>query len=255
MTSSSTPDPIGTPVLSIRGLTAGYGDVVVLRDVDLDVAGGERVGILGPNGAGKSTLLRCIAGLHAPSSGSIRVEGRPAVEACGAIAYLAQRPAIDGDYPVQVRDVVAFGRYPHRGPVGRLRRDDRDAVTLAMDRLGLTERARSRFSELSGGLQQRVLLARALAQQAPLIVLDEVYAGVDLATTGVIDDELARLASEGRAILVVHHGSTELRERYDRLILIRGRVVADGPPDEVLRQDVLDRAYGEGLAPLSGAAG
>lgn len=232
------------PVLSVKGLTVAYRDRVAIRDVDFDLAKGERLGIVGPNGAGKTTLIRCLAGLLRPSSGSITV-GAGIRDPRRSIAYLAQRPSIEGDYPAQVRDIVAFGRFSHRGAVRRLTPEDRRAVAEAIDRLGLTVRSKARFSELSGGLQQRVLLAKALAQEAPILLLDEVHAGLDLATIQALEDELSRLCAEGKTVIVVQHGLSGLLEHYDRLLLLRGRVVADGPPRTVLRPETLAVAFGE----------
>lgn len=249
--SAPLPPPV-TPALRIRGLVAHYRGVMALDDITLEVAPGERIAIIGPNGAGKSTLLRCIVGLLRPSAGSIEIAGRRITRMRGEVAYLSQRSGVDGDYPAQVRDVVGLGRYPHLGPIRRPGPVDRQVIEEAIARVGLEHRATARLSELSGGLQQRTFLARVLAQQAPLVLLDELHAGLDIASVDVIDRELARLAAEGTAIMVVHHGLAGLVQRYDRLLVLRGGVVAFGPPDEILRPDILDAAYGQGAVLLGG---
>ena len=250
--SGGPPHASETPALRVMGLSAHYRGNVALEDVSFTVAAGERIGIIGPNGGGKSTLLRCIIGLLRPSTGCIEISGRRITRMRGEVAYLAQRSAVDGDFPAQVRDIVALGRYPQLGPMRRLRQVDRDVIAEAIARVGLEDRATTRLSELSGGLQQRAFLARALAQEAPLILLDELHAGLDVASVEVIDRELARLAGEGTAIMVVHHGLAGLVHRYDRLLVLRGGIVAFGPPDDVLCPQVLDAAYGEGAVLLGG---
>lgn len=237
--------------LQVRGLAARYRDRPALEGIDLDVDPGERIGVIGPNGAGKSTLLKCVVGLVRPTRGRIEVEGRPAARARGRVAYLPQRAQIDWEHPARARDVVAMGRYPHRGPVGRLRREDHEAVDAALARVGLSDLARVRIAELSGGQQQRTFLARALAQQATVLLLDEPYAGLDAATTGIIDRELGRAAAGGTAVLVVNHDLAGLHARYERLVVLNRRVVAEGAPADVLRPEVLDAAYGRGAVVLA----
>ena len=233
--------------LRVTGLHARYRDRVALDGVDLELRAGQRLGVIGPNGAGKSTLLKAVVGLVRPERGTIEVEGRPAHRRRGRVAYLAQRAPVDLEHPAQVRDVVAMGRYPTRGPIGRLRRDDHEQVHAAIERVGLLEHARTRIGELSGGQQQRALLARALAQQAPVLLLDEPYAGLDAVTCDVIDRELARAAADGAAVMVVNHDLVGLRERYERLLVLARHVVAEGPASRVLTRQVLSRAYGPGL--------
>ena len=255
----STPDSATTstdvPRLRIRDLHAGYRDRTALTGVDLDVRAGERVGIVGPNGAGKSTLLTCVVGLVRARRGHIEVEGRPAARARGRVAYLPQRAQIDWEHPAQVRDVVAMGRYPHRGAIGRLRRDDHAAIEAALARVGLAELAKVRIAELSGGQQQRTFLARAFAQSAAVLLLDEPYAGLDAATTAIIDRELASAAATGTGVVVVNHDLAGLARRYDRLLVLNRATVAEGPPATVLRREVLDAAYGRGAVVLADGPG
>lgn len=239
------------PALAVRGVHAGYRERVALSAIELEVAAGERIGVIGPNGAGKSTLLKAIVGLVRLRRGSVEVGGVRSGRTRGRVAYLPQRAQIDWDHPAQVRDVVAMGRYPHRGPVGRLRREDHEAVAEALRRVGLEEMAKVRIAELSGGQQQRVFLARAFAQEASVLLLDEPYAGLDAATATVTDRELASAAGAGAAVVVVNHDLAALRRRYERLLVLNRWVVATGPPDEVLTADVLDAAYGRGAVVLA----
>jgi ABC-type Mn2+/Zn2+ transport system ATPase subunit len=234
-------------VLRVADVHARYRERVALEGVSFEHPGGQRLGVIGPNGAGKSTLLKAAVGLVRPQRGTIEVVGDPGSAGRGRIAYLSQRPQVDLEHPAQVRDVVAMGRYPIRGPLGRLRGEDHERVHEAIERVGLREHARTRIGELSGGQQQRAFLARALAQQAPVLLLDEPYAGLDAATCGVIDRELARAAREGAAVVVVNHDLVALRERYEQLLLLDRRVIAHGPPDGVLTEAALTEAYGPGI--------
>jgi ABC-type Mn2+/Zn2+ transport system ATPase subunit len=147
--------------LRVRGLTVPYQRQVVLRGVDLDAAAGSVTGVVGPNGAGKSTLLKACVGLVPADRGIVRVGAEPARQVRHRIAYLPQRSEVDWDYPAQVRDVVAMGRYPHRRRLRRLSRADREAVRSALVRVGLSSFASKPIGELSGGQQQRVFFARA----------------------------------------------------------------------------------------------
>jgi ABC-type Mn2+/Zn2+ transport system ATPase subunit len=231
-------------VLRVTGVHVRYRERIALEDVSFEHPGGQRLGVIGPNGAGKSTLLKATVGLVRPQRGTVEVVGDPSAGGRGRIAYLPQRAQVDLEHPAQVRDVVAMGRYPVRGPIGRLRREDHERVRAAIERVGLAEHARTRIGELSGGQQQRAFLARAFAQQAPVLLLDEPYAGLDATTCGVIDRELARAAGEGVAVVVVNHDLVALEERYEQLLLLDRRVVAHGSPAEVLTEEALTRAYG-----------
>ena len=191
--------------LEVRGLTVGYRRRLAVADADLSVAAGDRVGVIGPNGAGKTTLLQAIVGAVRAQAGEVHIDGRPARLARRLVGYLPQRAEVDWQHPAQVRDVVAMGRYPHRGPIGRLRADDRAAIADALARVELTDLAERRVAELSGGQRQRTGLARVLAQQAPVLLLDEPYAGLDAATTTIIERTLRDAADAGTAVLVVDH--------------------------------------------------
>lgn len=238
------------PVLEVQELTVQYRRVTALHGVDLSVEPGERVGIIGPNGAGKSTLLRAVVGLVRASHGHVRIDGRATARARREVGYLPQRQDVDWDHPAQVRDVVAMGRYPHRGAIGRLTADDHGEIAQALDRVGLRDLARRRIRDLSGGQQQRMALGRVLAQQARVLLLDEPYAGLDEASIYIMDRQLAAEAADGAAVVVVNHGLSDLAGRYDRILVLAGSVIAFGPPDHVLTREVLDRAYGLGAVPF-----
>jgi len=218
-----------------------------LDAISLCIAQGERVALLGPNGAGKSTLLKLIAGLlRPPDPAMLMVYGSP-VDACHPhTAYLAQRAEVDWRFPVTVRDVVMMGRYAHMGWLGRPSAKDNTRVDDALEMVGLSAFARERIGDLSGGQQQRAFLARALAQNARLLLLDEPLASLDAPSQQEIIRLTKTLQDKGKTIIMSTHdlGSVIGGDVADRVILLNHHVVADGAPDEVMRPDVLRRAFG-----------
>jgi ABC-type Mn2+/Zn2+ transport system ATPase subunit len=230
--------------LEVAGVTASYDRVPVLRAVTFGVGPGELLGVVGPNGAGKSTLLKVAVGLMVADAGRVTVDGGPIAEVLRYVAYLPQRALVDWDYPAVVRDVVAMGRAPHLGRLRRPGRADRALVQAAIDRLGLTDLADRPIGELSGGQRQRAFLARALAQEARIMLFDEPFAGIDAVTERMLWDELSDLRDAGATIVVVNHDLRGVMDRCDRLLLLAGRVVALGRPAEAGSPDNLLEAYG-----------
>lgn len=220
--------PVGASALEARDLTVSYpgASVPALRDVSLQVPIGARVALVGPNGAGKSTLLKAAAGLLPVRAGTLRLHGLP-VGACRAqVAYLPQRGEIEWRFPVSVRGMVMSGRYVHLGWLRRPRRQDHEAVNEALERLDLTPLAERQIGRLSGGQQQRTLLARALAQEADLLLLDEPLNAVDAATRAVIAAVLDDLRQRGVTVIVATHQIAPLRAGCDEVIVLQeGRVV------------------------------
>ncbi|GAB2673484.1 anchored repeat-type ABC transporter ATP-binding subunit [Kribbella swartbergensis] len=230
--------------LHVAGLAVELAGRPVLHDVDLTVAQSEQVGLIGPNGAGKTTLLRSLLGLLPIRSGSITIDGRTPAEARGTIGYVPQRHEFVWDYPVQVRTAVMTGR-THR--IGSLRRPgaaDRTAVQEALERVDLTGLATRPIGELSGGQRQRVLVARALALQPRLLLLDEPFTGLDVPTQEILTRLFRSLTSEGTAILMTTHDLPAAADTCHRLCLLNGTVVADGSPDELRDPAVWLRAFG-----------
>lgn len=205
----------------------------VLDEVDLAVEPGEFVAIAGPNGGGKTTLLRIMLGLEQPRTGSVRLFGEPParVRRRGRIGYLAQRAQLGIESPVTVREVVAAGRVPRRGVLGPPRAADRSVVERTIARVGLADRAGAAISTLSGGQQQRAFIAKALAADPQLLVLDEPTAGVDVDAQESLASLLDRLHRElGVTILFVSHEFGAVERYVQRLVLVRGGVVFDGDP-------------------------
>lgn len=221
-------------------------DAPVLSDVDLSLPGGELVVVLGPNGGGKTTLFKALVGELKPVAGTLEVDGR--------IAYLPQYDGSRLDFPVSVIDVVAMGTLGERQPWRRGGRAVRDRAIAALERVGLADRSRDAYGELSGGQRRRVLLARTIVQQAEVIALDEPLAGVDPGSAEVIRGTLESLRDEGRLVLVASHDVDHARAA-DRALCINGRVIADGDPGSVLTDDALRETYAADLTIVTSADG
>jgi zinc transport system ATP-binding protein len=208
----------------------------VLRDVDLAVEPHEFVGIAGPNGGGKTTLLRLILGLERPHSGTVRLLGEPPdrLTKRSRIAYLAQRAQLGIEAPATVGEVVTAGRTIARGAFRPLRAADREIVAEAIERVGLAPLAGRPLSRLSGGQQQRAFIAKALAGEPEVLVLDEPTAGVDVEAQAALAELLERLRNDlGTTILYVSHEFGAVEAYVDRLVLVSGRILFDGPPAEL----------------------
>jgi zinc transport system ATP-binding protein len=209
---------------------------LVLTDVTLGVSPGEFVAIAGPNGGGKTTLLRIALGLERPTSGRALLYGEPAASFSRRylLGYLPQRAQLGVEAPATVREVVAAGRVAASRLVGPMRRRDRELVDEAIDRVGLSARADAPVRTLSGGLQQRAFIAKALAGEPSLLALDEPTTGVDAASQDALGELLAHLHSElGVTILYVSHEFGAVERHVQRLVLVRGGIVFDGPPSEL----------------------
>lgn len=233
-------------VVDIDDVTFGYGARPVVEDVTLSVEDGEFFGLVGPNGSGKSTLLSLVLGLHRPDSGAVRLFGEPA-HAFGSgerIGYVAQNAAQSPDgMPVTVREVVTMGRYPRAG-FGRLDGDDRAAVDRAMETVGVDGLAARKIGGLSGGQRQRAYIARALAGDADLLVLDEPAVGVDAESRAAFYDLLADLNDDGMTIVLVEHDIGVVTTRATSIACINCSLQYHGDPDGFVESDALSRAYG-----------
>jgi manganese/iron transport system ATP-binding protein len=234
----------GGPALRFAGAAVGYRGRAVLTDLDLDLAGGRTLALVGPNGAGKSTLIKSVLGLSEVVGGTLTVLGRPVARARGLAAYVPQVDSLDADFPVSAADVVLMGRYRRIGwwrPTGRA---DRRAALAALDRVGLAGRARTRFGLLSGGQRQRVLVARAIAAESRLLLLDEPLNGVDVTSQEAILRVLGELTAAGAALVVSTHDLGLAGRIADQVCLLNGRQWAAGRPADVLTGELLRRAYG-----------
>jgi len=233
--------------LTVRAITVEARHGFILNRVSLDLAPGELVGLIGPNGAGKSTLLRAIVGAVRIQAGDVRLEGRPIddIPASGrarAMAYLPQERHVEWHLPS--RAVVMLGRFPHRRSFGRPSPECEAAVDRALDLVEADSFASRSAAVLSGGERTRVLLARALAVEAPLLLVDEPIAGLDPYHQLHVMEILKNAAAEGAGVLAVLHDLTLAARFMDRLILLhQGEVVDSGTPDDVLTEENLERVY------------
>jgi zinc transport system ATP-binding protein len=223
------------------GVRFSYDADPVLRDVSLDVRRGEFVALVGPNGSGKSTLLRLLLGSLKPDAGRIELFDQPPARLRDRwrIGYVPQRTPIASEAPATVAEIVATGRLSRHGWWRRLAPADRDAVGHALESVGLERLARRPINELSGGQQQRAFIARAFASNPELLVLDEPIAGVDAESQRRFRDSLTHLIREHHAgVLLVSHELTAVADEVDRVVVLKGTVLFDGPPSELMRGGV-----------------
>ncbi|XAL99130.1 metal ABC transporter ATP-binding protein [Phycisphaeraceae bacterium D3-23] len=245
------PDLTQTPVVQAEGLTVAYDARPVLRSVSFSVMPGEMVGVIGPNGAGKSTLLKCMLGLIDADYGRVRLFGDSVRSQRGRVAYVPQTESVDWDFPVTVFDVVMMGR-ALSGPLGWPRKGDKQSAARALEQVGMAKFAKRHIRQLSGGQQRRVFLARALCQEAELLLLDEPFAGVDAASEQAIFTLIDDIRDLGKTVMVVNHDLSIL-ERFDRVLMLNQRVIALGPPGETVNDDNLRATYGGRLSLLDQA--
>ncbi|MFQ5517473.1 MAG: metal ABC transporter ATP-binding protein [Acidimicrobiia bacterium] len=237
-----------TPAVKATNVELRYGSTVAVASSSFDIPAGRITVLIGPNGSGKSTLLNGIAGLMRTSSGSLQVA---AALAEPAPAYVLQTTKVNEALPVTVREVVTMGRYTATGPHGRLRDSDRRAVQRAMARMGITGLAGSQLHELSGGQRQRVFVAQGLAQEHPMLLLDEPLTGLDLPSALAIDEVIHDERNRATTVVMSTHDLAEAMAA-DHVILLSKRVVAWGPPEAALTATNLTAAYGASLLHLEG---
>lgn len=223
-------------VLRVEAASVVLGGRLALEDASLTVEAGELVGLIGPNGAGKTTLLRAALGLVPLVSGAVSVASRP--------GYVPQRHEFAWDFPIDVAGAVLTGRTKTIGWLRRPRQTDREAAERALELTGLTGLARRPIGELSGGQRQRVLVARALAAEPRLLLLDEPFTGVDVPTQELLNQLFRQLAAEGRALLMTTHDLAAAARTCDRVVLINRTVVAEGGPELLTEPDRMLRAFG-----------
>lgn len=243
-----------TPAVSVENVTVRYGDVLALDHASLHVESGRVCGLVGMNGAGKSTLLKSLMGMVRLDGGRVLVDGGPPARArkAGVIAYVPQHEDVDWAFPLNVHDVVMMGRYGHQGLTRRPRGADKDAVHHALERVELTNLSRRQIGTLSGGQRKRAFVARGIAQEAAVMLLDEPFAGVDKRSEATISRLLRELAADGRTILVSTHDLAALPDLCDETALLMRRVLRHGNPKQVLTPENLALAFG--LDVLGGAS-
>ncbi|MBD8494491.1 manganese/iron ABC transporter ATP-binding protein [Pseudomonas syringae] len=235
------------PGIEVTDVTVTYRNGhTALREASFSIPAGTITALVGVNGAGKSTLFKALMGFVGLARGDIRVLGLSVREVLkrNLVAYVPQAEEVDWSFPVLVEDVVMMGRYGHMGMLRIARKQDREAVAAALARVGMTELARRQIGELSGGQKKRVFLARALAQDGRVILLDEPFTGVDVNTEDQIIALLRELRDEGRVMLVSTHNLGSVPEFCDRTVLVKNTVLAYGLTEEVFTQGNLEQAFG-----------
>lgn len=233
--------------LAARDVTVTYRNGhTALRGASFSIPRGSITALVGINGSGKSTLFKAIMGFVPLAAGSVSIFGRPAAEALArnAVAYVPQAEDVDWNFPVLVEDVVMMGRYGHMNMMRRAKAADRAAVSAALERVGMADYRKRQIGELSGGQKKRVFLARALAQEGQVILLDEPFTGVDVRTEEAIIALLRALRDEGRIMLVSTHNLGSVPRFCDRAILINRTVLAEGPTADVFTHANLEKAFG-----------
>ncbi|WP_144793701.1 metal ABC transporter ATP-binding protein [Microbacterium paludicola] len=232
--------------VEVTDVTVRYGDVLALEGVSLSVAAGRVTGLIGMNGSGKSTLFKTILGIVAPTDGSVTIGGRAPASARkrGLVGYVPQSEDVDWAFPVSVRDVVMMGRYARQNLLRRERSTDRDAVAEALERVELQDLADRQIGQLSGGQRKRAFVARCIAQDAGILLLDEPFAGVDKRSEATIVRLLRELAADGRTVIVSTHDLHALPELADEAVLLLRRVLFHGSVADALEPGTLSRAFG-----------
>jgi ABC-type Mn2+/Zn2+ transport system ATPase subunit len=230
--------------VQLRDVTVGYDRRPAIEDVDLSIERGSLVAIFGPNGGGKTTLLKLVAGLLEPWTGSVHVLGGAPAEVARRIAYVPQAEVVDWSFPVSVWDVAMMGRYPGLGPLRQPGASDREAVRNALERVGMAGHARTQIGRLSGGQRRRAFLARAIAADAELYLLDEPVTGVDVPTQEDLMDLLAAESRAGRTVLATTHDLAAASRHFEQVVGVNRRVIAAGKVALLNDPDVLARTYG-----------
>lgn len=242
------------PALNLQKLELRFGSQVALQGLTLSIESGLRVAVVGPNGAGKSTLFNLVSGLLTPTSGQIRVYGHaPGEHLC--LAYVTQVTTLDWSFPVSVWDVAMMGRAGRLGLLRRPGAEDRRIVTESLGTVGLGDLAGRQVGELSGGQRQRLFIARALTQQADLLLLDEPFSGLDISAQEQILHILDGLRQTAVTVLFATHDLELAAAQFDRILLLNRNLVAYGPPAEVLTPAHLNAAYGGHMQVLETAEG
>ncbi len=243
-------NPIRDAITIIDGVFC-YGSRVALDTSTVTIPAGSVTTLIGPNGSGKSTLLNGIAGLVAPSSGTVMIgaaSGHPL-----RISYVLQDTKVNPSLPVTVREVVTMGRYAEKGQLRRLSREDRRKIDEVMEKVGISHLSKRHLTRLSGGQRQRVLLAQGLVQEHDILLLDEPATGLDMVSIQTINDTIRSEAEQGCTVVLTTH---DLADAWaaDHVVLLAGRVVTSGPPPEVLQSSFLLEAYGTALLNVDGTS-
>lgn len=229
--------------LDVHDVAAGYGNHTALDGVTFNIEPGCLAGLVGPNGSGKSTLMRVVLGLMRPWRGEVRIFGRTGRPGQGVVGYTPQSELVDWNFPVTVADVALMGRYGRVGLIRRPSRHDREVAMASLERVRMADLRHRLIGELSGGQQRRALIARALAQEADLLLLDEPFTGLDATAQHDLIQLFQQLSAEGHTLFVATHDLSCVAEDFDHAVLLNRRVIAFGTPADVFTEENLNAAF------------
>lgn len=232
--------------LEVDELSVSYAQTAVLWDISFSLPTKSLIGIIGPNGAGKSTLLKALLGLTPTLSGSVHFFGSSLEKVRNKVAYVPQRSSVDWDFPMTAYDLVMMGRFSRMGLLKWASKADKEATLNALRMVEMEDLSHRQIGQLSGGQQQRLFIARALVQDADLFLLDEPFAGIDLATEKTLLNLFSKLKAQGKTIVMVHHDLITAQKVFDWLVLLNTCLIASGPTQEVLTSQNLAKTYGRG---------
>jgi manganese/iron transport system ATP-binding protein len=234
---------LNQPILDVKNLSVRYNGRFALEEIDFHLHAGERIAVVGPNGAGKSTLFKAVAGVLQPSAGEVNIFGsRPRGHNC--IAYIPQRSEVDWNFPVNVADVVMMGRSAKLGLLNWPRKKDWEHVRHALAIVELSDLAARPIRQRSGGQQQRMFIARALTQEAELMLMDEPLSGLDTPSQEGLLNLLDTLRNQNVTVMVATHDLDQAARHFDRIMLLNHRIIAFDAPQNVMRTEHLLQAYG-----------
>ncbi|WP_130838114.1 metal ABC transporter ATP-binding protein [Lachnoclostridium sp. Marseille-P6806] len=233
------------PVIHVEKLGVAYGDTLVFRGVTADVAPRTLTAVIGPNGAGKSTLIKAILRFIRPFEGQVTLFGEPLERVRRRIAYVPQTAAVRWNFPITAGEVVLMGRYARLGWFRRPGAADRERAEQALEEMEIADLRDRQIAQLSGGQKQRIFIARALCQDAELLIMDEPLAGVDHRSERIIMSRIRELQAEGRTILCVHHDLHTVPGYFDHVLLINRRIIAQGPTARCFTEENIALTYEE----------
>lgn len=239
--------------IQIENLTVSYGGKTALDQVTLELESGTITGIIGPNGAGKSTLIKGMMKLVHVDQGRVLVNGHAVEKERKNIAYVEQRSALDLSFPISVYDTVLLGTYPKLPLMKRPGRAEKQKAAAALDTVKMTDYADRQIGALSGGQLQRVFIARALAQDAEIFLLDEPFVGIDMVSENLIMEILYALRDQGKIIAIVHHDLHKVEEYFDHVVILNQRLITSGSVKERFTTENIRQAYGDTLGPILGS--
>jgi len=250
----STDQPVVPANIDLQEITVLYGSKPALDHITISIPHGNQVAVVGPNGAGKSTLFKLLVGLIKPSSGKAQIHSRPLGGNLSCVAYVPQREEVDLRFPITVEEVIMMGRYMHYGPIKNPSKIDHTAVNSAMEQLGIQKLAKNSLNEISGGQLQRVFLARAIAQDPHILLMDEPFNGVDVSTQEATFEILTLLRKKNVTVMVSTHDLNMAASKFENIMLLNHRIIAFGTPESVMTPKNLADAFGSQVFLLGNTA-